>query len=195
MASRRYVNETGYRHMNVRTLCLGILAFKEASGYEIKKAVEDGMFSHFIEASYGSIYPALTHMLADGLVSVREQVQEGKPLKKAYSITDAGRKALRNALHEIPQQDKYKSEFLFQALFRNQVDAKHLEDVFEGQLQFLYGELANIEQCSESIDADSGHAFVNGYGRAVIAAAIQYMEESRSSLGLPQKATTSDAAE
>ena len=107
--------------MNVRTLCLGILAFKEASGYEIKKAVEDGMFSHFIEASYGSIYPALTHMLADGLVSVREQVQEGKPLKKAYSITEAGRKALKNALHEIPQQDKYKSEFLFQALFRNQV--------------------------------------------------------------------------
>ena len=86
--------------MNVRTLCLVILAFDEASGYEIKKAVEDGMFSHFIEASYGSIYPALTQMLADGLVSVREQVQEGKPLKKAYTITEAGLKALKNSLQE-----------------------------------------------------------------------------------------------
>ncbi len=181
--------------MNVRTLCLGILALREASGYEIKKAVEDGMFSHFIEASYGSIYPALTHMLSDGLVSVREQVQEGKPLKKTYSITDSGQKALKHALHEIPQQDKYKSEFLFQALFRDQVDAQHLDDVFDGQLQFLHGELATIEQCGDSIEPGSGHAFVNGYGRAVIAAAIQYMEDSRGSLGLPQKATSSDAAE
>jgi PadR family transcriptional regulator AphA len=44
--------------MNVRTLCLGILAQHDASGYEIKKAVEEGLFAHFIDASYGSIYPA-----------------------------------------------------------------------------------------------------------------------------------------
>jgi hypothetical protein len=51
--------------MNVKTLCLGILSFGEASGYEIKKKVEEGLFSHFIDASYGSIYPALTQMLAE----------------------------------------------------------------------------------------------------------------------------------
>ena len=181
--------------MNVRTLCLGILAFDEASGYEIKKAVEDGMFSHFIEASYGSIYPALTQMLADGLVTVREQVREGKPLKKAYSITEAGRKALKTSLHELPQQDKFKSEFLFQALFRDQVDPKHLEAVFDGQMAFLYDELATIEECRQSAEPGSGHAFVNGYGRAVVSAAIHYMEESRSTLGLPQKAISSNAAE
>ena len=43
--------------MNVRTLCLGVLSAGEASGYEIKKEIEEGLFSHFIEASYGSIYP------------------------------------------------------------------------------------------------------------------------------------------
>ena len=181
--------------MNVRTLCLGILAFEEASGYEIKKAVEEGMFSHFIEASYGSIYPALTQMLADGLVTVREQVQEGKPLKKAYSITEAGRKALKSSLHELPQQDKFKSEFLFQALFREQVDPKHLEAVFDGQLAYLYDELANIEDCRQSAEPGSGHAFVNGYGRAVVRAAIEYMEQSRASLGVPDRAMPSDAAE
>ncbi len=181
--------------MNVRTLCLGILAFEEASGYEIKKAVEDGMFSHFIEASYGSIYPALTQMLSDGLVTVREQVQEGKPLKKAYSITEAGRKALKASLHELPQQDKFKSEFLFQALFRDRVEPKHLEAVYEEQLAFLYSELATIEDCRKTAEPGSGHAFVNGYGRAVVSAAIQYMEESRSALDLPERAISSNAAE
>ncbi len=59
--------------MNVRTLCLGILSLGEASGYEIKKDVEDGLFSHFIEASYGSIYPALNQLqLKAWLQSVRK---------------------------------------------------------------------------------------------------------------------------
>ncbi len=181
--------------MNVRTLCLGILAIREASGYEIKKAVEDGMFSHFIEASYGSIYPALTHMLAEGLVSVREEVQEGKPLKKAYSITESGRKTLRKSLHELPQNDKFKSEFLFQALFRDQLQPDHLQDVYDGQLAYLRAELANIDECKQSGEPGSGHTFVNGYGRAVLTAAINYMEVSRSTLGLPEQSQPSDAAE
>ena len=41
--------------MNVKTLCLGFLSTREATGYEIKKEFEEGFFSHFIEASYGSI--------------------------------------------------------------------------------------------------------------------------------------------
>ena len=36
--------------MNVRTLCLGVLSSGEASGYEIKKEIEEGLFSHFIDA-------------------------------------------------------------------------------------------------------------------------------------------------
>ena len=74
--------------MNVRTLCLGILSLQEASGYEIKKDVEDGLFSHFIDASFGSIYPALTQLAAEGYVTVREEEQTGKPDKKVYAITD-----------------------------------------------------------------------------------------------------------
>jgi PadR family transcriptional regulator AphA len=120
--------------MNVRTLCLGILAQQDASGYEIKKAVEEGLFAHFIDASYGSIYPALTQMLADGHVSVSEDNQPGKPPKKVYSITETGKTALRKALHVTPKQDKYKSEFLFQALFKADLTPDHLEHVFDEQM-------------------------------------------------------------
>ena len=62
--------------MNVRTLCLGILSLGEATGYEIKKGIEDGMFSHFIDASFGSIYPALTQLAAEGLLSVRAELND-----------------------------------------------------------------------------------------------------------------------
>ena len=76
--------------MNVRTLCLGILTTGEASGYEIKKEIEEGLFSHFIDASYGSIYPALTQLAGEGLVTVRAEEQSGKPDKKVYAITPKG---------------------------------------------------------------------------------------------------------
>ena len=168
--------------MNVRTLCLGILALNEASGYEIKKAVEDGMFAHFIDASYGSIYPALTQMLADGHVEVREEAHPGKPPKKVYSITEAGRKALRRELHVNPRQDKFKSEFLFQALFRDELSAEHMSEVFDAQLAYLRQELAQVEECSAKAEPGSGHKFVNGYGQAVLRAAIDYMESERGKL-------------
>ena len=44
--------------MNVRTICLAILYDGEATGYEIRKLSVEGEYSYFIDASFGSIYPA-----------------------------------------------------------------------------------------------------------------------------------------
>ena len=48
--------------MNVRTLCLSILYEEEASGYDIRRMCTEGNFAYFVEASYGSIYPALAKL-------------------------------------------------------------------------------------------------------------------------------------
>ena len=91
--SNRYIGLTyigSEFDMNVRTLCLGVLSSGEASGYEIKKEIEEGLFNHFIDASYGSIYPALTQLAGEGLVTVRAEEQSGKPDKKVYAITTKG---------------------------------------------------------------------------------------------------------
>ena len=47
--------------MDVKTLCIGILSLGDASGYEIKKQLEE-RFSFFYDASFGSIYPALNKL-------------------------------------------------------------------------------------------------------------------------------------
>ncbi len=79
--------------MDVRTICLGLLTRGDATGYEIKKRFEGDGFQHFVEASFGSIYPALNRLTDEGLVSVREEAQEKRPDRKVYSITAAGRTA------------------------------------------------------------------------------------------------------
>ena len=169
--------------MNVRTLCLGILTFQEASGYEIKKMVEDDVFSHFIDASYDSIYPALTKMLSEGLVSVRAEEQAGKPDKKVYKISDAGREELARALAVDPARDKFKSEFLFQVMLSEFLPKSYIADIYEAQIQHLRDELERIEMnicvgpCQ--MPGHQGMDFVAGYGQACISAGLKYLEERK----------------
>lgn len=181
--------------MNIRTLCLGVLSFKEATGYEIKKLVEDGMFSHFIDASYGSIYPALTHMQAEGLLTVRAEEQSGKPDKKVYAITERGRASLAEALDVLPRPDKFKSEFLFQMLLAGALDGEQLALVYDTRLRDLTEELSRIEACSTAAATDFGLRFVNGYGQAIVSAAVKYLEERRPEMIKEAAMRSADAAE
>jgi PadR family transcriptional regulator, regulatory protein AphA len=162
--------------MNIRTLCLGILSFQEASGYEIKKEIEEGMFSHFIDASYGSIYPALSQLNAEGLVTVRAEEQTGRPDKKVYSVTDAGRAALAKGLLVVPARDKYKSEFLFEMLFKNMLPEAHIRLAIEKQLHDLRDDLRRMAECRAEGQTDEGSEFIMGYGEAVLTASAKYLE-------------------
>ena len=75
--------------MDVKTLCLGVLAERPMTGYEIKKLFDRG-FRHFFVAGYGSIYPALAELAQAGLVTVESVDQERRPDKKVYRITAVG---------------------------------------------------------------------------------------------------------
>ena len=103
--------------MDAKTLCLGMLTRGEASGYEIRKAFEDGPFHHFFDVGYGSIYPALGRLDDAGLVSCRAEAQDKRPDKKVYSITPDGQQAFVEGLMEPPAADKLRSEFLFLLFF------------------------------------------------------------------------------
>ena len=63
--------------MDVKTICLGVLCTREATGYDIKKHFETA-FSHFFLAGFGSIYPALAELSDAGLVTCEEQASGGR---------------------------------------------------------------------------------------------------------------------
>ncbi len=163
--------------MNVKTLCLGYLSLQEATGYEIKKDMEEGLFSHFIEASYGSIYPALSQLALEGFVTFREEEQAGKPDRKVYSITEEGRSALRSALSVLPMRDRYKSEFLFEMLFYEQLPQSHIVAAISKQISYLREDLHRIDECRADSNGMTGSEFVAGYGEAVLRAGVKYLEE------------------
>lgn len=168
--------------MNVRTLCLGYLSLREATGYEIKRDFEEGLFCHFNEASYGSIYPALNQLAVEGLLTVREEEQSGKPDKKIYSITAVGLVALSKALAIVPGQDKYKSEFLFIMLLQHHISVAQQVEAIETQLAFLQADLDNIAQCRLETGDHAASNFVMGYGEAVLTAGVTYLMQKLSEL-------------
>jgi DNA-binding PadR family transcriptional regulator len=168
--------------MNVRTLCLGILSSGEASGYEIKKDIEEGLFSHFIDASYGSIYPALTQLAGEGLVTVRAEEQSGKPDKKVYAITPKGRDALARAISVVPARDKYKSEFLFQMLLQQFITPDVMRAAIDKQMSDLEADLERIGHCKCAEEPHAGAQFVADYGEAVLSAALAVLKDKKAEL-------------
>ena len=164
--------------MNIRTLCLGILQFEDATGYEINKLVADGRFSHFIEASYGSIYPALTKMMQEELVTCRTEAQAGKPSRKIYSITPAGQEELLQALKETPKPNRFKSEFLFLGLFADYIAAPRMKELIEHHQRELENRVQDMREhiglCSKP-----GSRFALGYGIAANQAALDFLRENK----------------
>ncbi|MBM3507351.1 MAG: PadR family transcriptional regulator [Alphaproteobacteria bacterium] len=162
--------------MNVATLCLGILALGDASGYEIKKRF-DGPLKRIQQPSFGSIYPALTELTREGLVSCTVHAQEKRPDKKVYSITPAGRAHLKAALQEsLPAPDRIHSDFLATMLFSDMLSPDFVARAVKDRIAF-YRDMVDHTQCEHPSDAYSGgRAFVHGYARAVCSAAIAYLE-------------------
>lgn len=167
--------------MDVRTLCLGILALGDATGYEIKKLVADGAFSFFSEASYGSIYPALAKLMEEGLVTCREEAQDGKPDKKIYSLTDKGRAELTKALQKDPGPDRQRSEFLAALLFAEAVSPQRVDQLIEDRVQHHRDRIHALEDMAKTELTPAGD-FVLGYGLAVQRAALDYLETHRKRL-------------
>jgi DNA-binding PadR family transcriptional regulator len=67
---------------------LELIAAQPRHGYELIKAIEEGMNGHYVP-SPGVIYPTLTYLEETGLVQ-----SEAQSNKKLYSITDEGRAEL-----------------------------------------------------------------------------------------------------
>ncbi len=162
--------------MDTKILCLGVLSRGDATGYEIKKAFEEGPLSHIHEASFGAIYPALTQLDQQGLVACREMAQEKRPDKKVYSITEAGREALFRALMAPPARDKVRSDFLFTLFLGHILPAERLVELIDERIAWYRACLERMAACDLTA-CPPGEAFVHGLGQAVYEAAAAYLRE------------------
>ena len=166
--------------MDVKTVCLGMLTDGAASGYDLKKQFESS-FGHFFAAGYGSIYPALSALAEQGLVSCEEIPQDGKPDRKVYAITDEGRTFLLEALQNTSPCHKVRSEFLAMMCFAHLMRPGDVEAVLDNRLV----DIERFKGIFQEIEADRMHdwpqgmKFVLGFGKAIAATMEQYINDNR----------------
>ena len=164
--------------MDVRTICLGILTRGDATGYEIKNLFQDDGYQHFVEASFGSIYPALNRLTEEGLVSVRAEAQEKRPDRKVYSITPAGRSAFIASLLKPLPEDRHRSPYVFAMLFSDLLPKGSVASMIDLYAAQAEAKLALLNE-SNTRPKNPGEEFANGFGRAIYEAMLEFLKTQR----------------
>ncbi|MBA1147515.1 PadR family transcriptional regulator [Ectothiorhodospiraceae bacterium WFHF3C12] len=165
--------------MDTRTLCLAVLTDGPASGYEIKKAFEEH-FGYFLDVSHGAIYPALADMREQGLVECEEVRQDGKPDKKLYRLTEAGRTALAEGLARSPGRHRVRSEFVALLIFSEFLPADRIRSLIDARLDEWRG-MRELAQCPPDNVSEqrAGVHFAMGLCDAILQAGVDYLERNR----------------
>jgi len=88
----------GY-HMSLPHGLLGLLGYESRTGYELTKIFENSL-NYFWHAQFSQIYRELNRMEEKGWVTSQSVVQDKRPNKRVYSITEDGRKVFVEWLHE-----------------------------------------------------------------------------------------------
>lgn len=162
--------------MNVRTLCLAILHHQDATGYEIRKLSTEGKYAYFVDASFGSIYPALAKLEDEGLVSCRLEQQDGKPARKVYSMNEEGRAELRANLRESPTPDVFRSEFLLIAMCADLLDVGDMEQALNVHISQVEDELQKIDEMKSDMPEGS---WLADYGTTCMKTQLDWLHANR----------------
>ncbi len=162
--------------MNIQTLCLSILYDKDATGYEIRKLSTQGEYSYFVEASFGSIYPALNKLEMGGFVTSRFEAHSGTPTKKIYSITDEGRSKFHNSLFDEIGEDIFRSEFLLFARFASLLPVALVKQRLNERIVSLQEKRDGLKAML-SAELRKSDIWILNYGIRVIEVEIEYIKD------------------
>jgi len=94
----------------LNTLCfqiLGVLLREPRSGYDIVKQLES-----IRPVTTSQIYPTLARLEKAELVASENVLQDGRPNKRVYTVTDRGREALTGWIGSEPEPPVLRDDFL-----------------------------------------------------------------------------------
>lgn len=171
--------------MDAKTVCLGLLTFGEASGYDLKKHFE-ATLDHFFATGFSSIYPALAALAERGLIECRNDSGEGRSTRKVYRITAEGEAELRRSLAAVEPSHKVRSELLALLYFAHLLPPDRIAEVIDERIASMEQGLHQLRGsgCPGEHRWPGSVRFVNGFGAALLEAAVTYMKENRQLLDL-----------
>lgn len=172
--------------MNTKELLLSVLMAGPATGYDIKKILEQEV-SKIVDVTISNIYPALNELAEEGLVTFERVEQESRPNKKVYKISGAGRAVCIDALMTRDARHRLRSEFMFMLSFAPYLPRSRVAELLEHRLT----DTAAANSALDELEAEGspvtgalspGQNFCVGLGRALIEAERAYILAHRGAL-------------
>lgn len=102
--------------MSLKHALLGILSLEPMTGYEVKQFF-DSSVQHFWNAELSQIYPTLKSLEESGFVDMRVEVQQNRPNRKIYAITDEGRLEFERWIRAPQPPADLRDPFLIKVFF------------------------------------------------------------------------------
>ncbi len=130
---------------------LGFLEYGPMSGYDLKKNFDQSV-AYFWSATQSHIYKALEDLESQGLVKSQVIQQEGKPNRRQYQITEAGRAEFRRwASTPLPVTGP-RSAWLIQVFFAHDLTNQEIANLFEKRIEALRQHLTHIQGAQKITD-------------------------------------------
>jgi len=126
----------------LRFALLGLLAARPMSGYDLAKLFDDDLRNVW-SAGHSQIYPELARLLDDGLI---RQSASGPRRRRTYTITAAGKAALRGWLLESEPDRSYRHEAMLRVLFLWLLEPAQAEDYLRREEDFHRAQLAVLRE-------------------------------------------------
>lgn len=141
--------------MYLRAAILGLLSWKPASGYDLKRIISESEIFYW-SGNNNQIYKTLLELQREGLVSHLVQLQESLPAKKIYSVTEKGISTLRQSLMTDPEAPAVQKNFLVQLAWAENLSdeeimtlLKKYEEEITNRLGMLQGKAACPANCPD----------------------------------------------
>lgn len=136
--------------MSLKHGILGLLSYGDMTGYDLSKYFNQSL-NFFWQAQRSQIYRDLKNLAEKNLVTTEKVLQEGKPDKKVYSLTNKGEEKLVDWINQysIEEALKTRNSFLMRIFFSAKGDKEKLQQALEDYIEQNQAQLNQLETTEE----------------------------------------------
>ncbi|MFJ1594206.1 PadR family transcriptional regulator [Kitasatospora albolonga] len=152
--------------MALRHAVLAALLDEELSGYQLAKAFDLGV-ANFWHAQPQQLYAELARLEKEGLVAGREIVQEARPNKRLFRVTDEGLAELERFATVAAKPSFIRDDLLVKVQAADHLDTAELIERLTERAEFAEGKAAQFEALLKGVRGERAEAEFLRYGERI----------------------------
>lgn len=134
---------------------LGLLLEKEMHGYELHQGFQESL-GHVWNIGLSHMYALLKKLEEDGFVQARQEMQESRPPRHIYQITEVGREAFLHWLNEpVESIRQIRLEFLGKLYFCQRMGPETVEYLVSRQTERCHQLEENLRRAESEAPAEA----------------------------------------